>query len=101
MSAPDSQINAILDRFDFEKVHRAMQVLDWRWHTTEQGMNQVPSRVDLRRSAREMLSQLSTMPKTRYMSTGGFVVRREVGGALSLAFEVDAVCAEPNGVEIP
>lgn len=99
MSATDNQINAILDRFDFDRVHRAMVALDWRWHKTEEGPNCVPSRVDLRRAAREMLAWAASQKTGGYHGSGGFVARSYPDGDLCLTFEVEDVCVAKDDYE--
>lgn len=87
------RINAIMDRFDFERVHVAMKALDWKWHKTEAGPDLVPSTVDLRRTAREFLTYAAGADegKERYMSSGGFVAKQNRDGDLSLEFVVEGV----------
>ena len=45
-------IDEIMDWFEFEKVHKVMEALDWTWATVGAI---VPTIQDLRRSAREQL----------------------------------------------
>ena len=76
-------IDEILDEFDFEKVHRVMQALNWKWH----GSPDVPSIADLRRTARSLLKQVVEVPNLSRTATGGFVAYMECG-VLGLRFEV-------------
>lgn len=42
-------IDAVLDEFNFEKVHEAMEALNWTWHHTDG----VPTIGELRKGARQ------------------------------------------------
>ena len=66
-----------MERFDFEKVHKAMVATNWQWttHSKENPREkEIPSLQRLMKSARKMLSE--TASGTGY-STGGFSVSRE------------------------
>ena len=91
-----AQVDYILDRFDFDRVHRAMVALGWNWHRTEEGMDLVPSKTDLRRSSRDLLCNALSL-SSGYMSSGGFVARRDDDGYVTLEFVIDAVGAAPGG----
>lgn len=86
---PDDQINVILDRFDFDRVHRAMVALNWTWSETEEGRDRVPTKPDLRRTARQQLRLMDG--RYDYCSSGGFVARRDEDGSLSLEFVIESV----------
>lgn len=69
------QIDYVLDYFDFEKVHKTMEALDWNWSTTEG----VPMIGELRSRARELLTEAVTKVKQNQefgaghtIATGGF-----------------------------
>lgn len=74
MTQPSMQdhIDYIMDNFDFEKVHKAMNALDWKWSSS----NGIPEIYDLRRTARSLLKSAwvygqngAENPRT---GTGGF-----------------------------
>jgi hypothetical protein len=65
-------IDGIMDYFNFEKVLKVMELLDWKWVATEEGIPTVP---ELRQEARRLL-KMSFKEKTD-VSTGGFHVRYE------------------------
>lgn len=78
-------IDEILDEFDFEKVHRVMQALDWKWHNTDG----VPSIADLRRMARSLLNQVVESKGIHSVGSGGFTAYMH-HGLLGLRFEVSS-----------
>lgn len=80
-------IEEILNEFDFEKVHRVMQFLDWRWYPN----NKVPSIASLKQTARLCLNGIVDEGAERHM-TGGLVAYREQDGdedGLALSFVIE------------
>jgi hypothetical protein len=73
-------LDEILDEFDFEKVHKAMVALNWKW------VDGVPTIGDLRRTARELLNDL-VRGELRGVGTGGLCAYME-NGLIGLRFEV-------------
>jgi predicted ThiF/HesA family dinucleotide-utilizing enzyme len=71
-----SRIEDIMDEFDFDKVHKVMDSLDWTWVGVEAGDN-IPSRAELRRSARRLLQQ-SVQTKSS-IGSGGFRIEFDSG----------------------
>jgi hypothetical protein len=72
----DDAVEDILDEFDFEKVKKVMDFLDWKWHAAEDG---VPRIAELRKSARSLLKQCafkvllsSEIDAESNIFTGGF-----------------------------
>jgi hypothetical protein len=37
----DDAVEDILDEFDFEKVKKVMDFLDWKWHAAEDGVPRI------------------------------------------------------------
>lgn len=62
-------IDEILDNFEFEKVHKVMTFLDWRW------VGVLPDVADLRAQARKLLKECLKFrgEKPRHIETGGFM----------------------------
>ena len=48
-------INEVLDNFDFERVHKVMTFLNWKWISLSEGTNEVPSLAKLVRTAQQYL----------------------------------------------
>lgn len=48
-------INEVLDNFDFEKVHKVMTFLDWKWFSYSESTMEVPSIAKLVRTAQQYL----------------------------------------------
>lgn len=77
------QIDEIMDRFDFHKVHRVMEFLGWEW-----GGDGVPDVPAIRQRARYLMNEVASND-FRATSTGG--LRAEFwGGYLRLSFEVES-----------
>lgn len=79
---PTEDVEEILDYFDFEKVKKVMDHLNWQWWDT--GIPEIP---DLRRKARSLLQTvINGIQKTYpndvtgdyYTATGGFYVTAKV-----------------------
>jgi len=86
-------IENILDEYDFQKVQKAMEALEWHWSTAEDGL---PSIAELRRQARGLLEDAYRYEDSPsiLMGCGGFEATRlmEVGSLtkyLSLKFVVE------------
>ena len=85
------QIDAILDNFDFEKVHKAMDALNWTYGDKEPV--DVP---ELRKLARRLLKSVSN-EDIRRISTGGFVAEKhhdKKGTILELKFCIDDISGD-------
>ena len=63
------KIDYILRHFEFGKVYRVMEALDWRWATVKKGM-EVPSIEDMKAEAKRLLVD-ACFEKTT-IATGGF-----------------------------
>lgn len=52
----ERMMDIVIDNFNFDKVHRAMTALDWKW-VTETGELELPSVDRIRSSARRLLRE--------------------------------------------
>jgi hypothetical protein len=80
-------IDSIMDYFKFEQVRKVMEVLNWEWAASDEGIPTVP---ELRQEARRLL-KMAFQEKTD-VSTGGFHVKYESdedGEFIQLLFAVD------------
>jgi len=81
-------IDGIMDNFKFEQVRQVMELLNWEWEMTEEGIPTVP---ELRQEARRLL-KMAFKEKTD-VSTGGFHVRYDSdadgGEFIQLMFAVE------------
>lgn len=71
-------IDKIIDWFDFERVHRVMTELDWRWGLP--GSSEVPELPELRQAARRLMNEAvqgmeQANSKQFTIETGGFRVQ--------------------------
>ena len=81
-------IDDIMDSFDFNKVHKVMEFLDWQWR--DEG---VPDEYSLKREARRLLRD--AIENKTSISTGGFIVKyypadNDGGEWVKLAFELES-----------
>ena len=60
-------LDQIMDWFDFEKVEKTMEALNWKWGGAEEG---VPTIGEIKTQARRLLTQAITERVT--IGTGGF-----------------------------
>jgi len=80
-------IDSIMDYFKFEQVRKVMEVLNWEWAASDEGIPTVP---ELRQEARRLL-KMAFQEKTD-VSTGGFHVKYESdedGEFIQLLFAVE------------
>ena len=82
------QAKAIVDMFDFHKIHTHMVKTNWEWFFPDEPPR-VPTTAELRIRAKELLDSLKTR-KLSYISTGGFLVFK-LKGMLHLTFMVEHV----------
>lgn len=72
-------VNNIITHFDFEKVHKMMTAVDWKWYRPESGNTEIPTIDDLRDTATELLyTALNRDMLLRRLGTGGFYVTRNI-----------------------
>lgn len=104
-------INEILDDFDFEKVHKVMETLDWKWYLAdyedEDEELRVPTANEVRKRARsEMTSLITQMAEegetTGFSNGGGIEATVEVikDEVRKLAFGEDAPDDFKHSVEL-
>ena len=62
-----NKIDDIMENFDFERVHKVMDMLEWRWGSAKNG---VPSVEELKKEAKRLL--VSACVEKNHISTGGF-----------------------------
>jgi hypothetical protein len=91
----ERQINHIINHFDYEKVHKAMEALNWVWVHPNQDVNTVPTIERLVSTSKYLLRSVATT-KDLVCSTGGFTAERYDDGTLHLAFYVTETDAESN-----
>lgn len=79
-------IDRIIEEFDFEKVHRVMQILNWRWGR----LSAVPSVGALVLCAQGLLQKTFEMDVCDSVATGGFKAtkteNKDKGEGLELEF---------------
>jgi hypothetical protein len=89
------EVEDILDEFDFVKVQKVMEFLEWKWCQAEEG---VPRLGELRKSARRLLNEVhykasKGLPGDEVMlATGGFKAKAtkydSPNGALKVYMEL-------------
>jgi len=68
----ETMIDEIIERFNFERVHIAMNALDWQWCTTKGNGHAVPTLVELKAMARHLLRESIN---SKVCASGGFEAR--------------------------
>lgn len=95
----DEYIDEVMQSFNFDKVHRAMECVDWKWHDKV-----VPTIEQLKETARDLLKRAWEGRGTA--RTGGFaaslVDAGEECGKLQLQFIFERAWADlPESVGLP
>ena len=83
----DKMVTTVMENFDFDRVHRVMTNLDWKWVIGD-GETTVPSIYRLTRNAERLLREAAQHygDKEFYScGTGGFIAHLE-GETLTLQF---------------
>lgn len=91
----EQQIDEIMNWFDFDRVHRTMVALNWKWADCETG---VPEVGHIRERALALLREVVEQGdghQQYYIETGGFRAER-VDGLLKLSFSVSTWECEPT-----
>lgn len=82
-------INDVMDEFDFHKVQKIMETLDWKW-ALEDALR-VPTESEVRKFARRLLED--AIKRNSTMASGGFKAKYiKKYNELSLKFVVEEVC---------
>lgn len=78
-------IDEIMDEFDFERVHKTMEALNWQWR--DEGIPDIPT---LRKAARSQLKQVSISPRDKSdLDTGYFLVSSGGFEAYCVVLDID------------
>ena len=85
MSDRDTHVNEIMDWFDFRKVAKVMEFLNWKWYFD--GIDGVPAEGDIRALARQLMNEAYD----RAVATG----KNYQGGTGGFYIEVDMTDDEP------
>lgn len=89
MNRQQKAIEAVVSRFNFEKVQRAMVALGWRWGSAKNG---IPELDELQKVARSLLANAidlkSRESNSASASSGGFVATVDTD-SISLLFKID------------
>lgn len=66
-----------MENFDFKKVRNIMLLLDWKWYIFDSGKFDVPTIIDIKKSARRLLNDVVKKDGAYYsISTGGLKVEK-------------------------
>lgn len=69
-------IDKLLEEFDFERVHKSMQTLNWQWYHPGENDTKVPSLEEIKKRAKQVIQEAAenaVLTKNEYViSTGGF-----------------------------
>lgn len=95
-----STIKEILSVFNFDKVYKTMQALNWKYKDNN-SKDYIPTTSDLKLIAMELLMSLVLAKDSTYISNGGFTARKIKSGDyqyLSLTFNVEEVVKDYEGI---
>lgn len=86
----EAMIAEVMENFDFEKVHKVMEYLDWKW-SIGHDENVVPSVYRLMKQAEKMLDDVSRNDDGMRieLSTGGLRAVFDENEDLELRFEIE------------
>ena len=89
----EKMVEAVIEDFDFDRVHRIMVHLDWKWDIGD-GIMIVPSKYRIMKEAERILTNVSKHygEDTYSYSCGGFIAAID-GNELTLQFEVTSTTA--------
>ena len=90
----EDKIRAIMRDFDFVRVREIMVATNWKW--TQNGRIAIPTKQEMRSTARKLLADVAKMPDNSCAMTGGFCADR-LGDWLQLSFVVTS--ADAGGQE--
>ena len=86
-----TQIDEIMDHFNFTRVADVMHHLNWTWYS----IDGIPSESEIRTEARKRLRELQGTSNT-LTSSGGLAAGTDSDGYLYLRFELDSWETNPN-----
>lgn len=79
-----------MDYLDFDKIHKTMKALNWKWHFT----NGVPEIYEIRQFLREQLHYFLDN-NLRELSCGGFLIQKD-NDIIKVVFEVTSFEVDKN-----
>ena len=83
----NNAIKHIMDNFDFERVHKTMELLNWTWGAAKDDQV-VPSLSRIKEAAKDTLK--GAIKRKCYISSGGFVAEYRKG-VIRLMFCIDDI----------
>ncbi len=90
----ETQIENILESFDFERVKKAMKALNWKYRTSD-FKEYIPDIQELKKTAKECLEHAI---KCNFSETGGFLATHEFG-VLNLYFVLEETFFETSDLK--
>jgi hypothetical protein len=82
------QVKQIMDTFDFQKVHKAIMLMDLRWNNAATNHQEIPTIEEIKNIAYELLTDaIEGHDRVEHMS-GGFITKKE-SGVLSMFFVIE------------
>ena len=93
MKSKSDMIDDIMDNFDFGRVAKCMESLDWKWMSVPEG---VPQEYDIRKSARKLMKSVpDVLIKDNYHTgSGGLYVEAWYESTELVLMELTFVVAE-------
>lgn len=85
----------ISEHFDWRKVHKVMEVLNWKWYFCKDKEVRVPTIDELKQRAEDLLYQVFTDSDISSVATGGFEAGMD-DGELWLNFSIEGINTTDN-----
>ena len=87
----EKRLDDIMDNFDFDRVHKTMELLDWHWATSKDGG--VPTVDEIRDVAADILWELVNS-NNEFIATGGLEARKDFSDPSNPFIELKFVVEE-------
>lgn len=85
------EIERIMNEYDWDKVHKVMTFLDWKWGSGPGGTLEIPNVDRLKKRAKEMLEDVAGSAGWMSLWCGGFIADKMTeDGELALHFSIES-----------
>ena len=89
------EVQTELEGFDFGELAIYMREFGWTWFCKGWPKSRIPNEADLKRAATELLLGVHGKADLHENASGGFTVKKEPGGKLTLTFDKRRKRPEP------
>lgn len=71
-------VEPVISSFDFERVHKAMKAMGWKWDQIQSSNGSVPSIDQMKASARRLLVDVVSCKQHTIVACGGFCAEKSI-----------------------